>query len=40
MNHEQTAIKTAYFSIAGNAALAVVKWLAGYFGNSYALIDC
>lgn len=36
--HEHTAVKTVYFSIAGNTALAVVKWLAGYFGNSYALI--
>ena len=35
---EQTAIKTIYFSIAGNAILAVVKGLAGFFGNSYALI--
>lgn len=36
--HEQTAIKTAYFSIAGNAGLAIIKGLAGIFGNSYALI--
>jgi cation diffusion facilitator family transporter len=36
--HEQTAIKTAYFSIAGNAGLALIKGLAGIFGNSYALI--
>lgn len=35
---EQTAIKTAYFSIAGNAGLAIIKGLAGVFGNSYALI--
>lgn len=35
---EQTAIKTAYFSIAGNAGLALIKGLAGVFGNSYALI--
>lgn len=35
---EQKAIKTTYFSIAGNFLLAVLKWLAGYFGNSYALI--
>jgi cation diffusion facilitator family transporter len=38
MSKEQTAIKTTYFSIGGNAVLAVIKWLAGYFGNSYALI--
>lgn len=36
--HEQTAIKTAYFSIAGNAGLALIKGFAGIFGNSYALI--
>jgi len=38
MNNEQQAVKTTYLSIAGNATLALVKWLAGYFGNSYALI--
>jgi cation diffusion facilitator family transporter len=38
MTKEETAIKTTYFSIAGNTSLAIVKWLAGYFGNSYALI--
>ncbi|WP_041627342.1 cation diffusion facilitator family transporter [Owenweeksia hongkongensis] len=32
------AEKTAYLSIAGNAALALVKGITGYFGNSYALI--
>lgn len=36
--HEQTAIKATYFSIFGNASLAVIKALAGFFGNSYALI--
>lgn len=35
---EQTAIKTTYFSIIGNASLAVIKGIAGFFGNSYALI--
>ncbi|HXB10764.1 MAG TPA: cation transporter, partial [Bacteroidia bacterium] len=35
---ENKPIKTIYFSIAGNTGLALVKWLAGYFGNSYALI--
>ncbi len=35
---EQTAIRTTYFSIAGNTGLAIVKGLAGFFGNSYALI--
>jgi len=38
MTKEQTAIKTTYFSIVGNTCLAIIKWLAGYFGNSYALI--
>ncbi len=38
MSNKETAIKTAYFSIAGNAGLAVIKALAGFFGNSYALI--
>ncbi|MEO9887092.1 MAG: cation diffusion facilitator family transporter [Balneola sp.] len=38
MNIEQSAIKTTYFSIAGNLALAIMKGLAGLFGNSYALI--
>ncbi|MBE8720567.1 cation diffusion facilitator family transporter [Sphingobacterium pedocola] len=32
------AIKTTYFSILGNLLLAIVKWLAGFFGNSFALI--
>jgi cation diffusion facilitator family transporter len=38
MSTEKTAIKTTYFSIISNAGLAIVKGLAGYFGNSYALI--
>ena len=38
MNNEQTAIRTTYFSILGSAALALIKGLAGFFGNSYALI--
>jgi len=38
MTNKQTAIETTYFSIAGNTALAIIKWFAGYFGNSYALI--
>ncbi len=38
MTNEQKAIKTTYFSIAGNTALAIIKWLTGYFGNSHALI--
>jgi cation diffusion facilitator family transporter len=38
MTKEQTAIKTTYFSIIGNTSLALIKGVAGYFGNSYALI--
>lgn len=38
MTNKQTAIKTIYFSIAGNTGLAIIKGLAGFFGNSYALI--
>ncbi len=38
MNSEDVAIKTTYFSIVGNTSLALVKGLAGFFGNSYALI--
>ncbi|MGY5850836.1 cation diffusion facilitator family transporter [Salegentibacter sp. F14] len=34
----QKAIKASYLSIAGNAVLAVAKFLTGIFGNSYALI--
>jgi cation diffusion facilitator family transporter len=36
--NEQKAIKATYFSIIGNTALALIKGLAGFFGNSYALI--
>ena len=38
MTNEQTAIRTTYFSILGNASLAIIKGFAGFFGNSYALI--
>ena len=38
MTHEETAVKATYFSIVGNTSLAIIKGLAGYFGNSYALI--
>jgi cation diffusion facilitator family transporter len=37
MTNEQTAVKATYFSIIGNALLAIIKGLAGFFGNSYAL---
>ncbi|GAB2488502.1 cation diffusion facilitator family transporter [Algoriphagus taiwanensis] len=32
------AIRTVIFSLLGNVALAIIKFLAGVFGNSYALI--
>lgn len=38
MTNEEKAIKTTYFSIAGNTSMAILKGLTGYFGNSYALI--
>jgi cation diffusion facilitator family transporter len=38
MTNEQKAIKATYFSILGNALLAIVKGVAGFFGNSYALV--
>lgn len=38
MDKTKTAERASIFSIIGNTLLAVCKWLAGYFGNSYALI--
>lgn len=38
MSHEKTAIKTIYFSILSSIGLALGKWIAGFFGHSYALI--
>ncbi len=38
ITHEQTAINATYFSLIGNTILAIAKGLAGFFGNSYALI--
>lgn len=32
------AVKTTYFSIASSLCLALIKWFAGFFGNSFALI--
>lgn len=34
----ELAIKTTYYSIFSNTGMALVKGLAGYFGNSYAMI--
>jgi len=36
--NKQEAINTAYFSIIGNALLAIIKGITGIFGNSFALI--
>lgn len=36
--HAHTAEKTTWFSIIGNILLAAIKALAGFFGNSFALI--
>lgn len=38
MNNEQVAIKATYFSIMANSVLALIKGMAGFFGNSYALM--
>jgi cation diffusion facilitator family transporter len=38
ITHTQAAIKATYFSLIGNACLALIKGVAGIFGNSYALI--
>ncbi len=38
MENEEIALKATYFSIIGNTILAIIKFLAGFFGNSYALI--
>jgi cation diffusion facilitator family transporter len=37
-SNEEKAIRATYFSIIGNTSLALIKGLAGFFGNSYALI--
>lgn len=38
MEEHQKAVKVTWMSIAGNAALAAIKGVTGYFGNSYAMI--
>ncbi|WP_373397375.1 cation diffusion facilitator family transporter [Algoriphagus halophilus] len=38
MTNKNLAIRTVIFSMLGNVALATIKFLAGIFGNSYALI--
>jgi cation diffusion facilitator family transporter len=37
-SNKNKAIEATYLSIFGNIALALIKGIAGYFGNSYALI--
>ncbi len=37
-NNERVAVQTSYLSIISNTILAIVKGVAGFFGNSYALI--
>lgn len=38
MSNYKKAVGATYFSIAGNLLLVIIKGLAGFFGNSYALI--
>ncbi|MAZ26057.1 MAG: cation-efflux pump [Cytophagaceae bacterium] len=38
MENESAAIRTTYFSLIGNTALALIKGVTGILGNSYALI--
>ena len=38
MARQNLAIRTVIFSMLGNAALAVIKFFSGFFGNSFALI--
>lgn len=38
LSKEEIALRASFFSIMSNAFLALVKALAGFFGNSYALI--
>ena len=38
MSNQDKAIRATYFSILGNTSLAIIKGLAGFLGNSYALI--
>ena len=38
LSNESSAINATYFSIISNILLALIKGLAGFFGNSYALI--
>ena len=38
MTKEKAAVKAIYFSLLSNAALALIKGITGFLGNSYALI--
>ncbi len=37
-NNSEVAVKASIFSIISNLGLTIIKFLGGYFGNSYALI--
>lgn len=37
-SNKEIAIGSAIFSIVSNLTLAILKWITGYFGNSFALI--
>lgn len=34
----EIAMRTTYFSIIGNTSLAIIKGIAGFLGNTYAVI--
>jgi cation diffusion facilitator family transporter len=38
MSHHNIAIRTVFFSIVSNTILAIIKYLSGTYGHSYALI--
>lgn len=37
-SNTEIAIQVSWISILSNLCLAALKWVVGYFGNSYALI--
>lgn len=38
LSKEEEALRTSYFSILSNTGIALVKGIAGFFGNSFALV--
>jgi len=36
--NQKNILNTITWSVAANIVLAIIKWIAGYFGNSYALV--